>query len=497
DPSCFLTQYGLLHGTIETPERCVKSGGESHPPASIDPIDRVCYFPPLAGAVTGGTPIAFRKQVSPLLIALGLSLVLLCSDLSPLLAQGEIPTWQPPKTGVGFEVDMDRPAGERPGPILAREVQTRGAQPLYVRILFSWGRLEAQKGVITLDELDTEVDRFREAGFEVILVPRGGNEAYGSSRLPAAADTESLAAWRAFLRVLAERFRGRVRFYQISDSVDDPGALPEGAGGREYAFLLKNAAVEVRGADPAAFIVMGSISGGSTDFLEAVLGEDVSAYLDMVALRGEAGVDPSGAVDRVLALLLQYDPSASVWIVSQGLPQSGRHAEDGSPESTADSSAGESTPPADRSLRAGAMIEATASALSSGARLVLFEIHSDPTGAPELGDLLVLLRRLFLPSLGPSPEGVGRLRLLSNPGGQSLPLRAWRFFDASTFQVLLVYVAPQPQSGSADLILDTSDVTGAVIDDLVSNTEKPVISLKPEASGGATRVEIPLSEVPL
>ncbi len=392
---------------------------------------------------------------------------------------------------------MDRPAGERPGPILAREVQTRGAQPLYVRILFSWGRLEAQKGVITLDELDTEVDRFREAGFEVILVPRGGNEAYGSSRLPAAADTESLAAWRAFLRVLAERFRGRVRFYQISDSVDDPGALPEGAGGREYAFLLKNAAVEVRGADPAAFIVMGSISGGSTDFLEAMLGEDVSAYLDMVALRGEAGVDPSGAVDRVLALLLQYDPSASVWIVSQGLPQSGRHAEDGSPESTADSSAGESTPPADRSLRAGAMIEATASALSSGARLVLFEIHSDPTGAPELGDLLVLLRRLFLPSLGPSPEGVGRLRLLSNPGGQSLPLRAWRFFDASTFQVLLVYVAPQPQSGSADLILDTSDVTGAVIDDLVSNTEKPVISLKPEASGGATRVEIPLSEVPL
>ncbi|MCI0657127.1 MAG: hypothetical protein L0170_08655, partial [Acidobacteria bacterium] len=76
-------------------------------------------------------------------------------------------------------MDLDRPASERPGPLLSREVQTRGAQPMVARLLFSWGKLEAQRGVLTLDELDTEVDRFREAGFEVILVPRGGNEAYG------------------------------------------------------------------------------------------------------------------------------------------------------------------------------------------------------------------------------------------------------------------------------------------------------------------------------
>ena len=394
-------------------------------------------------------------------------------------------------------MDLDRPASERPGPLLSREVATRGAQPLFARLLFSWGKLEAQRGVVTLDELDAEVDRFRDAGFEVILVPRGGNAAYGSSALPSATDTEALDAWRAFLRALAERFRGRVRFYQISDRVDEPGALPEGAGGREYAFLLKNAAVEVRGADPDAFIVMGSISGGNLEFLQAVLGEEVSAYLDTVALRGEAGVDPSESVDGVTTLLLQHDPSASVWVVAQGLPSAKGPAENGSPDAAPDASAGTAREAAHRSLRGGAMIELTASALSSGARLILFDLPPDASGAPQTGDLLVLLRRIFLPSLGPSPEGVGRLQLLSRPGGQALPLRAWRFFDASTYQVLLVYRTPQNVSGSAELILDTSDVTGAVVDDLVANTEKPVAALTREPSGGTTRMEIPLSEFPL
>lgn len=368
---------------------------------------------------------------------------------------------------------------------------------MVARLLFSWGKMEPQRGVLALDELDTEVDRFRDAGFEVILVPRGGNEAYGSSRLPSSTDAEALDAWRAFLRALAERFRGRVRFYQISDRVDEPGALPEGAGGREYAFLLKKAAVEVRGADPEAFIVMGSISGEKPEFLEAVLGEEVSAYLDIVALRGEMGVDPSEVVDRVSSQLLPHDPSASVWIVAQGLPRAEPPPEKGISESAEGPSAEATSLAADRSLRGGAMIELTASSLSSGARLILFDLPPDSSGSPEMGDLLILLRRVFVPSLGPSPEGVGRLRLLSKPGGQELPLKAWRFFDASTFQVLLVYRTPQSATGTAEMILDTSDVTGAVVDNLVANTEKPVASLIPEVSGGATRVEVPLSEVPL
>ncbi|PYQ14536.1 MAG: hypothetical protein DMH00_01380 [Acidobacteria bacterium] len=421
-----------------------------------------------------------------------LCLALLVLSFSPLKAQGDIPTWQPPKTGLGFDVDLDRPPAERPGPILSREVQSRGAQPLYVRLLFSWRALETERGTIRFEELESEVTRFRDAGFEVILVPRGGNELYGSSRLPAPGEAEPLAAWRIFLRRLAERFKGRVRFYEIGDAMDAPDALPEGAGAREYAFLLKNAAVELRGADPDVLIVTGSVAARALDFLEKVFQEDVAAYIDAVALRGEAGIDPGDTADRAVSLVLQHDPSASVWIVGQPLPALPV------PASLPQTAATEVTPPPpDTSQPAGAMIRTTASVLSAGAHLVLFDLPPDPSGAPALGNVLVLLRRLFLPSLGPSPEGVARLRLLSRPGGTELPFAAWRFFDASTFQVLLVYASPPGSSETADLVLDTSDVTGAVVDDLLANTEKKVASLAPDASAGMTRVEVPLAESPL
>ncbi|HEU5181780.1 MAG TPA: hypothetical protein VFW45_13400, partial [Candidatus Polarisedimenticolia bacterium] len=121
-----------------------------------------------------------------------------------------------------------------------------------------------------------------------------------------------------------------------------------------------------------------------------------------------------------------------------------------------------------------------------------------PDGGPEQANLLVLMRRLFPPSVAPSPEGVAGLKLKSRDGGGGeLPLRAWRFFDASTFQVLLVYLSPQGAAGTADLVVDTSDVTGAVVDDLLANTENKVASLQSDAATRTTRAEVPLSPNPL
>ncbi|HEV8376023.1 MAG TPA: hypothetical protein VGR38_07280 [Candidatus Polarisedimenticolia bacterium] len=423
-----------------------------------------------------------------------LSLFLLAGVTAHSRAQGEIPTWQPPKTGLGYQIDLARPAPQRPGPLASREVQSRGAQPLYARVIFSWESLEKERGTFHLEELDDEVRRFQEAGFEVILAPRGGNSLYGDASSPSAAESESLSAWRVFLSTLARHFKGKVRFYEIGAAPHPPDGPTSGIGAREYAFLLKNGAVELRGADPEALIVMGSIPARKVDFLDEVLREDVAAYVDAVALSGEAGVDPGETVNRASEILLQRDPSASIWLVDWPLPGERPIPQ---PAEPADPSAPAEAPPSQEPrLRAGAMIQAAASAFSAGAHLVLFDLGPDESGAPELGNLLVLLRRLFLPSLGPSPEGVGRLRLRARPEGAAVPLTGWRFFDASTFQVLLVYLSPPGSTGSADLILDTADVTGAVVDDLLAGSEVPVAALSP-GSAGTMRAEVPLAQTPL
>jgi hypothetical protein len=431
----------------------------------------------------------------PFLLALLFFLV--TPAFSPLRGQGEIPRWQPPKTGLGIDVDLDRPAAERAGPIVSREVASRGAQPLYARLLFSWEKVETQRGTPAFDELEREVDRFRDAGFEVILTPRGGNPLYALPRLPSSAESEGLAAWRAFLRALAARFKGKVRFYQVSDGVDRASAMAQGAGGKEYAFLLKNAAVELRGADPDALIVTGSIDGQNVEFLQGLMQEETAAYLDVLTVRGGDDADLSASVDRAATLLVQHDPSASLWVVAQTLPPAPAAGPPAAPDGTAASEGGEPAAVHNGKPREGALIRDSITALAAGARLITFDLPPDPSGGPELGSLLILLRRLLPPTLGPSPEGTSKLRLRSRPAGEPLDFKAWRFFDASTYQVVLAYLSPPGSTGTADLILDTPDVTGAVVDDLVSVSENPVASLTPDAATRTTRVEVPLSENPL
>ena len=410
---------------------------------------------------------------------------------------GEIPRWQPPKTGLGYEVDLDRPPDLRPSPIRSREVEARGLQPLYARIRFSWSRVEAERGVFHFEEVEAAVAGFREAGFEVILDPLGGNALYGQAEMPLPGQAEYLAAWKLFLRKMGETFRGKVRFYQVGDGPDLPGSLGPGAGAKEYAFLVKNGAVEIRGADPEALIVLGSVGVARLDFLEEILQEDLGPYLDAVPLRGEPGSDPAAALDRAGALLLRHLPAASLWLVDQPLPEPPAPS---APPVPAETAPGEPvTPQPDTMERGSAMLGLYARALAAGSRLTLFDLHPGPGGSPELPDLFVLIRRLFPPTLGPSPGGVAKIGFLSDPGGEPLKVSAWKFFDASTFQVILAYLAEDRTGppGQATVVLDTADVTGAVVDDLLSGTEKPVPSVVPDSAANTTRAVVPLAPYPL
>ena len=420
-------------------------------------------------------------------------------------AQSGIPTWQPPKTGLGYDVDLDAPETDRPGPIVAREVQLRGAQPLYVRLLFSWPDPAMPQGGVALDVLDPVVDRYRDAGFEVILAPRGGAALLDAVTAATTQEPETLSRWRAFLRAIAERFKGRVRFYQM-EGLSAPGA--DAGQARKAAFLIKKGAVELRGADSEALVVTETLPAGRLDYLSALLGEDTAAYVDVVALRSETEDDLEAIAAKATGLLLEKDPSASLWLLGEKLPPPSSPSTDAaqsqpaaplSPPADAGTQSAPETPaqaPAGNP-RGADLIRKTASAFAGGAHLVGFALRPDPGGGPELAQQLVLMRRLFPPTVAPSPEGVAALKLKTHGGDGELPLRAWRFFDGSTFQVLLVYLSPAGATGTADLVIDTSDVTGGVVDDLLANTENPVPSLKSDPASRTTRAEVPMAPTPL
>ncbi len=127
--------------------------------------------------------------------------------------------------------------------------------------------------------------------------------------LPATRETEP---WKALLRELAGKSRGRVRAYEL--------ATPAGTAAGEVAFVLKLAVVQVRAADPDARIVAGGLKAGDAGWLESLYREDVAAYVDAIAVdapAAEAG-PAADALAPLSAVVEREDPTAVVAVT--GIP---------------------------------------------------------------------------------------------------------------------------------------------------------------------------------
>ncbi|HEY8150055.1 MAG TPA: hypothetical protein VIK51_14205 [Vicinamibacteria bacterium] len=198
--------------------------------------------------------------------------------------------------GVGVEESLDA------GPVLAPALdQARPATgvPMFVRLTVSPSEV-AGEGAGRGAALDERLSVYAARKVPVVL-------ALGP--LPA---TDQAESWKARLREIAGKSRGRVRAYEF---VTRPG-VPAG----ELAFLLKLTTVQVRAADADALVVAGGLQAADTAWLESLYREDVAAYLDAVAVEAPApdALDGASALAPILALVEREDPTAVVAVT--GIP---------------------------------------------------------------------------------------------------------------------------------------------------------------------------------
>lgn len=133
--------------------------------------------------------------------------------------------------------------------------------------------------------------------------------------------------WRPELRALVQHCQGRVAGYQIGDQLNSPTQLEP----RDYAYLVKFVAVQVRSIDSTALIVGGSLEGSTAAGWQAQLyREDVAAYLDAAALvapgPGESWETANTAYAALDELAGRNDPSASLGLTSLALTSDAREA---------------------------------------------------------------------------------------------------------------------------------------------------------------------------
>jgi hypothetical protein len=208
-------------------------------------------------------------------------------------------------------------------------------------------------------------------------------------------------AWATRAGVFARHAAGRVAAYQILER-----AAPDGSA-RDYAYLLKHAAVAIRAENPRARVVSAGLGAEDAAWLQDLYDQDAAPYLDVLAARDLA------SLSAVADLRDQLDANAAVWVVGAAID-----------------------PATPRSAALRVYVEARA----AGADTVLFA----PPYPPGLPGFLSELRSLFPPALTPAAPAA----LPFDPAATTISpavasaVRVTGFYDPRSRDGVAVYDAP-------------------------------------------------------
>lgn len=159
--------------------------------------------------------------------------------------------------------------------------------PVFVRLLVR--RTQLDPGSSGFDRLDRRLALYGGRHVPVMLV-----------LADAPIDVAGVDAWGQALRDLVRHCRGKVVAYQVGDRL----AGPSRPAPRDYAYLLKFVAVQVRSVDSAALVVEGSLqSPGAEEWQAQLYREDVAAYVNVIALSAPAGGEGRADVEAALGAL--------------------------------------------------------------------------------------------------------------------------------------------------------------------------------------------------
>jgi len=195
--------------------------------------------------------------------------------------------------GIGVEERLDDP------PIVSTAGSV-GDLALTVSLVVDERQFRGSEAAAAFARLDARLALYRTRNISVVLV-------FGP--LPVGDETEP---WIQSVRGIAAREHGKIAAYEIGTISATPRT-----DARTYAFALKQAAVQIRAADPDALIAEGPIAVSmASTWQVSLFAEGAAPYVDVVVVSGD-GQSDSEAMRRSLsgvdALVARHDPTAIVW----------------------------------------------------------------------------------------------------------------------------------------------------------------------------------------
>jgi hypothetical protein len=205
-------------------------------------------------------------------------------------------------------VNFSSPQAEDWTPVMERTAEL-GCK--WVRTHCSWGKVEATRGVYDWSEPDQTIDFFTSHSVEPYVNIGLSNPAYQGAThgvaahgvaargIPPQRDPEALAAWKAFLRAAAERYRDRVTYWEMANEPNirifwqpEPDAV-------EYARFVIEGAQVLKEVNPDCKICAGVTAGIPMDYIREFLAAGTVPYFDVFVYHAYRTV-PEGYSNRLV-----------------------------------------------------------------------------------------------------------------------------------------------------------------------------------------------------
>jgi hypothetical protein len=203
----------------------------------------------------------------------------------------------------------------------------------WARCQTGWGRTEKERGVYDFAWLDRVVDQLLARGIQPWFNVGYGNRLYTpEAPHPSAVgwtpffDEAAMQAWLRYVARLAERFRGRVRHFEIWNEANSPGWWrPKAPDGKAYAQFLLATAPVIRAKTKDAYIVGCTLAGlGTTQkFVDDALSQGIWKECDAISFHPYRRRPEQNYPEDVAALrglLAPYRKNIALWQGENGAP---------------------------------------------------------------------------------------------------------------------------------------------------------------------------------
>ncbi len=190
----------------------------------------------------------------------------------------------------------------------------------WARADFSWSGVERKKGEWTFDHLDRVVDETARVGLQVLPI-LDYDVAWATPAF------KHLDAWLEYVRRTVERYRDRIRYWEVWNEPNLEGFWKAKPSGADYATLLRETYKTIKAIDPELVVLYGGLAGVPIDYFEASLDAGAGEFFDVINIHPyRGGLTTERTIRRFEEEIAQFSDALKkrniapkpIWITEMG-----------------------------------------------------------------------------------------------------------------------------------------------------------------------------------